>query len=751
MNTLDFLQYVQPEGPWWLSANAQIGKTLTEETDVTAWLSANNSNNIYYTINHVKEGTTFDSRPGKSQIDIVNFLHIDIDPASDRNATQIADILKNFVPQPTIIVFSGGGCQALWRINPVIIESSSDIKYVESRNRYLKVEMQGDSTTDISRIFRLPGTINYPNAKKRQRGQEEAKSEVLFFKPENIYFIDDIPSYDIPDIKSVSWEPPEELAVIRQELIDTLPTRLREEIKYAYEKGFRSEPLFYCILSLLEYRIHPDVIYSIILNKNLGVSDSIYYQDNNESRRDPQHYAARQVIRGLERFVGIDDAQLPGEVDETPEHIRQFQYLSQYYIKIQHFSNKCRVLRRPTSSDESYSVMSKEEFFSATSHLKFVQLNARSTKVKVVQTAKEWFDNPNAPHYRTVKFAPGVTLPEDIYNFWQGYQYPSKPGNWDAFKGFILDVLCEGIETHYTYIIKWMANCVQNMSTPAGTALVFYGDRGLGKSFFPTMFGRLFGRHYRETFDPFAKFNSRLAETVLLFGDEANCFGTANEAKLKLMITQPGLEIEYKGIEMANYNNCLHIIIATNPDKAIPAGIDERRFFVLRVDKGNKKPKSYFDSIESQLINGGFSGMLYELLSIDLNDWNSQESMPATQYLAEQKLRSASPLEVFWHYILTRGHIEREEEWSNMVPRDLLYEMFVDYCHDNRFEFLTKDIFDLTFIRMVKGSDKKTRLLNQGSGSRKKTNVYLLPNLDICREQWPIDLGWITEDETDSV
>ena len=152
LTTWEFLKFIDPDGPYWLSANASIGKTVTDELDLNVWLLANNSNNIYYTLNHVKVGTRFDSRPTKEHIDAVRFLHVDIDPSPGESPRAIYERLMAYKHTPTCVVFSGGGCQALWAISVVSIDSPEDVHFVESRNRQLKVNLGGDSAQDISRI-----------------------------------------------------------------------------------------------------------------------------------------------------------------------------------------------------------------------------------------------------------------------------------------------------------------------------------------------------------------------------------------------------------------------------------------------------------------------------------------------------------------------------------------------------------------------------------------------------------------------
>jgi hypothetical protein len=74
-------------------------------------------------------------------------------------------------PRPTIIVESGGGCHAYWQFNkPLLIrDGNGRANEIESINRGLCQRFGGDATTvDISRILRVPNTMNHKYDPPRQ-------------------------------------------------------------------------------------------------------------------------------------------------------------------------------------------------------------------------------------------------------------------------------------------------------------------------------------------------------------------------------------------------------------------------------------------------------------------------------------------------------------------------------------------------------------------------------------------------------
>jgi hypothetical protein len=111
-----------------------------------------------------------------------DFAHVELDPADAVNCLQPWQArtrakLKGSKWPPTFIWSSGNGIQALWRIEPpVLLDNSEIIADCESINRGLLEIFEDDEivvqgTWNIDRILRIPGTINFPNEKKRAAGR----------------------------------------------------------------------------------------------------------------------------------------------------------------------------------------------------------------------------------------------------------------------------------------------------------------------------------------------------------------------------------------------------------------------------------------------------------------------------------------------------------------------------------------------------------------------------------------------------
>jgi len=140
--------------------------------------------NLYFTLNRLRRRPKH-GKAKKSDISAVRGYGIDIDPpapCADLDAWRDAKVeeLQKSEKPPTAIWCSGNGIQAVWMLRePVPIESEHDWQRHEAINAALSRRFGGDATQNIDRLFRLPGTMNYPDAKKRARGRQATQAYVI--------------------------------------------------------------------------------------------------------------------------------------------------------------------------------------------------------------------------------------------------------------------------------------------------------------------------------------------------------------------------------------------------------------------------------------------------------------------------------------------------------------------------------------------------------------------------------------------
>ena len=118
----------------------------------------------------------------KANLQQLGALWVDWDPADDYiddddrrgHREEIEIKLETMRPAaPSMIVWSGSGLHAYWILEePIDVDTPESIQQVERTLRGLCDYVGADhKACDATRILRIPGTLNYPNAKKRAKGR----------------------------------------------------------------------------------------------------------------------------------------------------------------------------------------------------------------------------------------------------------------------------------------------------------------------------------------------------------------------------------------------------------------------------------------------------------------------------------------------------------------------------------------------------------------------------------------------------
>ena len=273
--------------------------------------------------------------------------------------------------------------------------------------------------------------------------------------------------------------------------------------------------------------------------------------------------------------------------------------------------------------------------------------------------------------YETVVFAPNGKVDElEAFNLWRGLAVEARPGEWPLLCRLIWEALASRDEANFDYVMRWLAFAVQHPERPAEVALVFRGGRGIGKSTIGHVMRRIFGQHGLNVTHPHhlhGNFNDHMHDCCLLFADEAVAPDDRKaEQMIKVMITDPTLPIEPKGLGAFLATNRLHVIMASNERWVVPAGDDERRFAVFDVAPHLKVPPGasgdhpnaqYWTDLYREIKGGGMAGFLHHLLTLDVTDWHPRRSVPQTGGLLDQKVSSLRDFPRVWFEILASGEL----------------------------------------------------------------------------------------------
>ncbi len=296
------------------------------------------------------------------------------------------------------------------------------------------------------------------------------------------------------------------------------------------------------------------------------------------------------------------------------------------------------------------------------------------------------------------EFLEGVVLavhgdaPDGHYNLWREWGVEPAKGDWSRMRSHMHDVICDGDETSYQYLLGWCARMVQKPDCQGEVAIVLRGEKGTGKGTLGSALGTLFGGHYlylSNSEQLTGRFNAHLRDAIFIFADEAFFAGDKkHEGSLKSIITEPMITIEAKFGAIVAAPNYGHLLMATNNDWAIPASSDERRYAVFNVSSEKLQDLSYFKAIKDEMAAGGLGAMLHDLLIHDISDFNVRR-VPKTEGLRDQKLLSLKGVDAWLYDCLQKGQIP--ELMSPHVTDRTWDDSGVSFDKTNAYDYLVSN------------------------------------------------------------
>ncbi|MCK5020803.1 MAG: hypothetical protein KAS32_27525, partial [Candidatus Peribacteraceae bacterium] len=567
----------------------------------------NKDRNIYFSVNPTIE--PMNKKPLRADINTMEYLHVDVDPESGKDfeaeQLRILELFRNFQPTPTCLIFSGGGYQGFWKLDaPITIGGS--LALAEDAKRYnmqLEILLGGDNCHNVDRIMRLPGTTNWPNAKKKAKGRTPAQSKLIHFDEGLTYDIKQFTSAQPVQTGNGQSGTLGNQAVILPEIggnvrrldnLDELPKDVKSWVKVLIVQGkdpddptrfaSRSETLFCVVCELIRAEVSPETIFSIITDPDFAISASVV-----ELGSRAEAYALKQIKSGLEQAI-------------APE----LQELNAKHAVIGSMGGKCRIISREWDHAFDRTRIVRQGFEDMRNRYmnRQIKIGMKNDIPQYMPLGHWWLANAKREQYNTMVFVPGKTTP-NAFNLWQGFNCEARPGDCDLFLEHIKNNLCCGVESYYKYLLKWMAVGIQRPDMPAGVAVVLRGDQGTGKGVFAKHFGHIFGQHFLQITNSkhlVGSFNNHLRDCVFLFADEAFYAGDKkNESLLKGLITEEQLLVEAKGVDAEFGRNYLHIVMASNNEWVVPVDMGDRRFFMLDVSDAHKEDHPYFEAISTQM------------------------------------------------------------------------------------------------------------------------------------------------------
>jgi hypothetical protein len=234
----------------------------------------------------------------------------------------------------------------------------------------------------------------------------------------------------------------------------------------------------------------------------------------------------------------------------------------------------------------------------------------------------------------------------------------------------------------------------------------------------------------------------------VVFLDEAVWAGDKKgDGVLKALITEPSLSLEAKFRDPITVANRLRIIVASNNEWAVPAGIGDRRWLILNVDNSyaDTSHAVYFEALKSEIDNGGAAAMLNDLLAMDLSRFNVRD-VPRTAAKAHQQALSLPSVEGWLYQVLQEGAVEENvpqygigmirREWEEnglTLPKDILYKNYEDFSKRQRdYRPSTRSVWAKRIGELLGPNLTQVRRSEEGG----RVRSFHFSHLAACREQF---------------
>jgi len=564
------------------------------------------------------------------------------------------------LPRPTAIVDSGGGYQCFWLFAEGE-EVTPDL--AEALNTVIAGLLDGDRpTVDVSRVMRLPGTVNLLSEKKRWRGRSDAPTRLVWADWSRRFRVADFPlpakaseagggnaapvalSADLPKVAS----------------LDDLPAAVSARTRMLIVNGgdpddparypSRSEVLWAVLCDLARAEVPDDMIASVILDPDYGISAHVL-----EQKPSPRKYAERQIQRAK------DEAKSPELAEMNARHA------------IVKYGGRVRVLVE--RSDGLPEFLKKAELFDWYANRMVTVGTDKAGNDAKKPLAEWWIRHPHRRNFERVEFMPGVEADDDTYNLWRGPAVTPKPGECGLFLTLVRDVIAAGDGAVSEYLLNWMALKFQKPGAKLETSFALRGGQGIGKSLFAELYGELFGRHFVAVSDQqglMGNFNAHLQQALFVFADEIAAATNVNMVgRLKTLVTQTRIRIEPKGVDSFSAPNHFAVILASNNPHIVSTDADDRRWIVLDVSPARRGDRDFFHALVEQWRSGGREAFAHFLMQRDLSGFEHRDR-PQTAALVEQVESSFTGAPRLIHDTLGSG--ETPEIWRNgqavNVPED---------------------------------------------------------------------------------
>lgn len=324
----------------------------------------------------------------------------------------------------------------------------------------------------------------------------------------------------------------------------------------------------------------------------------------------------------------------------------------------------------------------------------------------------------------------------NLFSYFRGYDYKVLDSVNEEVISLFLDhirnVIANGNDEIYNYILVWVASILQKPSFKTGIALVILGKQGAGKNdFFTNVICHLMSRYANENITSIdsiiGTFNAALENKKLLVLNELQSIDVnkyLNSDKLKSVITDRTLNINQKNEHEREAENVANLIMVSNNNIPIKIESCDRRYCVTKASDIHIGDYEYFEKLFESFTPEFYENLFTFFMKMDVSKINLRK-IPNSESKEIIKEDSMSSYEIF-----------AREKYAqiNDITGPELFNLYNDFIEKNKFSQCSSRTFSSN-IKQFTGEAKSKRI------SGKVCRIYsLLPEVKEKYKKYHDDL-----------
>ncbi len=276
------------------------------------------------------------------------------------------------------------------------------------------------------------------------------------------------------------------------------------------------------------------------------------------------------------------------------------------------------------------------------------------SSVETKSAIGDFYASPRTHVFTDIVFDPRPT-PAIAINLWRGPTASGCTGTFETLESFLFNVIAGKDVTVFEYVMNFVAHMIQKPEEKPGVMPVLFGGQGTGKGTFFKLLQAIWGRTSictNQIEQVTGRFNNLLERTYVVCLDEALFVGNRNATdKLKSLITEQQITIEAKHQTPRSIFSCHRLFAATNAEHFAHIDRDDRRMIYLPIPATYQNDPAYWIQVNAALNSAELPALFHHLAHRDISTFNPRQR-PKTKALTDQKIKSLTGFDAWWHDLL---------------------------------------------------------------------------------------------------